>query len=163
MKKIGLLLITILFYSTAAFAGDSYLQVSLYDDGDFRIMLDNSEMSSPGNVAEFDNLSAGEHYLKIMRESANVPLQRGQYRRSSVEEDEAARVAHGPPHPKGGADQPGRVLRQSTEVRPWPHDSTGRPDLGQADGRRAWQLRLDARDQHRAADAAVQRGDMARS
>lgn len=75
MKKIGLLLITILFYSTGIFAGDSYLQVSLYDDGDFRVMLDNSEMSSPGNVAEFDNLSAGEHYLKIMRESANVPPQ----------------------------------------------------------------------------------------
>ena len=72
MKKIYLFLLTGLLFSFPVFA-DSYLQVSLYDDGDFNIAIDNSVMSSAGNVAEFDNLSAGEHYLKVVRVPVNVP------------------------------------------------------------------------------------------
>jgi hypothetical protein len=56
------------------FSQGSYLQLSLYDDGDFSVTFDNVTLSA-GNVAEFDNISPGEHSLKVVRESPNVPAQ----------------------------------------------------------------------------------------
>lgn len=57
-----------------SFSQSSYLQLSLYDDEDFQVVFDNTELSS-GNVAEFDNISAGEHYLKVVKEGPTVPAQ----------------------------------------------------------------------------------------
>ncbi len=76
MKKIFLisLILTLLLVSHKIFS-QSYLQLSLYDDGDFSVVFDNSDQSSIGNVAEFDNISAGEHTLKVIKASMRVPAQ----------------------------------------------------------------------------------------
>lgn len=53
-------------FTFVSYSQGSYLQVSLYDDGDFLVTLDNTTLGA-GNYAEFDNLPAGEHSLKIVR------------------------------------------------------------------------------------------------
>lgn len=63
-----------LFSIAAHSFSQSYLQLSLYDDGDFQVIFDNTELSS-GNFAEFDNITAGEHYMKVVKEGPNVPAQ----------------------------------------------------------------------------------------
>ena len=71
------LLITILLLLIAAvisYSQNSYLQLSLFDDGNFAVTLDNASLS-PGNYAEFDNLSAGEHTLKVNRINDDPNLQ----------------------------------------------------------------------------------------
>jgi hypothetical protein len=66
-----------MFLAVLAFRGysqTSYLQLSLFDDMDFSVVLDNNALTT-GNFAEFDNISAGEHYLKVTKEGPNVPAQ----------------------------------------------------------------------------------------
>lgn len=67
MKMKLLTALALFFVFTAALQSQgSYLQVSLFDDGDFSVTLDNVTLGR-GNFAEFDNVSAGEHSLKIVR------------------------------------------------------------------------------------------------
>jgi len=63
-----------LFIFSVQCFSQSYLQLSLSDDEDFSVVFDNNELSS-GNVAEFDNIAAGDHYLKVIKEGPNVPAQ----------------------------------------------------------------------------------------
>jgi len=74
LKKFLLPLFMIITLINLSFSQNSYLQLSLYDDSDFSIVFDNTELSS-GNVAEFDNIAAGEHSLKVIKEDPNVPPQ----------------------------------------------------------------------------------------
>ncbi|MCX7878421.1 MAG: DUF4476 domain-containing protein [Ignavibacteria bacterium] len=69
IKAIVFFILTGIVYSQSAF-----LEISLYDGGEFRIVFDNQEFSW-GNYASFDNISAGEHYIKIEKEGVNVPPQ----------------------------------------------------------------------------------------
>jgi hypothetical protein len=71
IKKFFLPLLAILILTGFSFS-QSYLQLSLYDDEDFSVVFDNTELSA-GNYAEFDNIPAGEHYLKVIKEGVNVP------------------------------------------------------------------------------------------
>ncbi len=68
----------LIFFAVAAlqlaFSQGSYLQLSLFDDGDFSVTFDNTALGT-GNYAEFDQVSPGEHSLKVMREGVNVPPQ----------------------------------------------------------------------------------------
>ena len=57
-------------FTFVTYSQGSYLQISLYDDGDFSVTLDNTTLGA-GNYAEFDNLPAGEHSLKIVRLTEN--------------------------------------------------------------------------------------------
>ena len=61
-------------FTIQGFSQTSYLQLSLFDDMDFSVVFDNTEFSA-GNFAEFDNLSAGEHSLKVIKAGINVPPQ----------------------------------------------------------------------------------------
>jgi hypothetical protein len=89
MKKIYLLvfLFFILLFSSISFAGlpghacgtgrqavGAYLQLSLFDDSDFTVALDDIEYSEPGNVADFENVQPGEHSLRVTRSSPSVPM-----------------------------------------------------------------------------------------
>ena len=65
-KKILSVIVLIFVFTISAYSQGSYLQISLYDDGEFSVTLDNITLGS-GNYAEFDNLPAGEHNLKIIR------------------------------------------------------------------------------------------------
>ena len=67
-------LLFVLVFSFTIFSQTSYLEVSLYDGGDFSVIFDNLQLSA-GNYAEFDNITPGEHYMKIIREEVNVPPQ----------------------------------------------------------------------------------------
>ncbi|HMQ80828.1 MAG TPA: DUF4476 domain-containing protein [Ignavibacteria bacterium] len=64
----------IVFLSACVFSQSSYLQLSLFDDGNFTVTLDNSSLSA-GNYAEFDLLPAGEHSLKVTRVNAEPSVQ----------------------------------------------------------------------------------------
>lgn len=70
-KKIFILLI--LSVSSVLSQG-AYLQLSLYDDDEFYITFDDKKLSQ-GNVAEFDNINPGEHYLRVVKVGINVPAQ----------------------------------------------------------------------------------------
>lgn len=76
MYKIASIILFMLFMvvSCRAIAGDSSLQISLYDDGDFTVVFDDVSYPDQGNLAVFDNINAGEHYLKITKASASVPM-----------------------------------------------------------------------------------------
>jgi hypothetical protein len=67
--RIKPLLILFLCVLTASvtFSQTSYLQLSLEDDGDFACTLDNTTLGM-GNFAEFENIPAGEHSLKVVRD-----------------------------------------------------------------------------------------------
>jgi hypothetical protein len=67
-------LLFVLVFSFTIFSQTSYLEVSLHDGGDFSVIFDNMQLSA-GNYAEFDNITPGEHYMKIIREEVNVPPQ----------------------------------------------------------------------------------------
>jgi hypothetical protein len=71
------LIFTVLFlpvFAGTLLAGDSYLSVSLYDDSEFYVTFDNTDLSTPGNIAEFDGLEPGDHYLRISRSTVKVPV-----------------------------------------------------------------------------------------
>lgn len=71
------ILISFLIYAAflgVTFSQNSYLQLSLFDDGNFTVTLDNTSLTQ-GNYAEFDNLSAGEHSLKITRVNSDPKTQ----------------------------------------------------------------------------------------
>jgi hypothetical protein len=65
-NKLLISLIALLVCTAISFSQSSYLQLSLYDDGNFTVTMDNTALTE-GNYAEFDNLSAGEHSLKVAR------------------------------------------------------------------------------------------------
>ncbi|MCC6866139.1 MAG: DUF4476 domain-containing protein [Ignavibacteria bacterium] len=65
MKKY-FLIICFIFTSSVFYSQNSYLQISLYDDEMFSVILDNTQFSD-GNYAEFDMLSPGEHILKVIK------------------------------------------------------------------------------------------------
>ncbi len=70
-SKVSFAAILIALLFTSIYSQSSYLQLSLFDDGDFSVTFDNAQLST-GNYAEFDNISPGEHSLKVVREGANV-------------------------------------------------------------------------------------------
>jgi hypothetical protein len=57
------------------FSQGSYLNVSLFDDTEFFVTFDNTSYNQPGSYAEFDQISPGEHNLKIIKYDATVPAQ----------------------------------------------------------------------------------------
>ena len=65
----------LIFFTLSVFSQSSYLQLSLHDDGNFTVSLDNASLGA-GNYAEFDNLPAGEHSLKVIRVNSD-PEQQG--------------------------------------------------------------------------------------
>jgi hypothetical protein len=71
MNKIKIVFIAFLF-APAAYSQSSYLQLSLYNDEAFSVIFDNAELSE-GNFAEFENVQAGEHSLKVIKSGVNVP------------------------------------------------------------------------------------------
>lgn len=68
----GLCLLVLM--AASSFSQSSYLQLSLHDDGNFAVTLDNTSLGA-GNYAEFDNLPAGEHSLKVTRVNTEPELQ----------------------------------------------------------------------------------------
>lgn len=64
--KLLIILFALFIFSAVSYSQSSYLQLSLFDDGNFSVTLDNTSLSQ-GNYAEFDNLPAGEHSLKVVR------------------------------------------------------------------------------------------------
>lgn len=60
--------------SSVLFSQSSYLQISLFDDEFFSVTFDNTFLG-PGNYAEFDAVSAGEHTLKIVKDGAEMSPQ----------------------------------------------------------------------------------------
>lgn len=68
--KIFLLLIIV----SSVYSQGAYLQLSLYDDDEFYVSLDDKKLS-PGNYAEFDNINPGEHSLRVIKTGINVPAQ----------------------------------------------------------------------------------------
>lgn len=74
INKITLAFTFCVLFAMQSFSQSSYLQLSLFDDSEFSIVFDNTELTS-GTFAEFDNISAGEHYLKVTKEGINVPPQ----------------------------------------------------------------------------------------
>ena len=71
LNKILFPLFVFVLLTNFSFSQNSYLQLSLYDDADFSVLFDNTELS-PGNYAEFDNISAGEHKLKIVKQDPSI-------------------------------------------------------------------------------------------
>jgi hypothetical protein len=74
--KFRTLLLFLILLSPAVselYSGDSYLNVSLYDDGEFYVAFDSKELPTPGNIAEFDGLEPGDHYLRISKSTVKVP------------------------------------------------------------------------------------------
>ncbi len=65
-NKFLISLLVLFVISAVTYSQSSYLQLSLSDDGNFSVTLDNASLGY-GNYAEFDNLSAGEHFLKVTR------------------------------------------------------------------------------------------------
>ena len=75
MRTKLLITIFILFiFTSLTYTQSSYLQLSLFDDGNFSVTLDNISLSQ-GNYAEFDNLPAGEHALKVVRVNSDPNTQ----------------------------------------------------------------------------------------
>jgi len=57
------------------FAQDSYLNISMYDESEFYIIFDDHSYSEPGNYAEIDLISPGEHKLKLIKYDASISAQ----------------------------------------------------------------------------------------
>lgn len=75
MRNKFLAVLGLLVFAAASFSQSSYLQLSLHDDGIFTVTLDNTSLGA-GNYAEFDNLPAGEHSLKVIK-AGNEPDRQG--------------------------------------------------------------------------------------
>ncbi len=73
-NKFLISLLVFFVFTTITFSQNSYLQISLFDDGNFLVTMDNTSLTQ-GNYAEFDNLSAGEHSLKISRVNTDLNTQ----------------------------------------------------------------------------------------
>ena len=75
MKFTKLFFLLVLFFISGSkcISGDTYLQLSLFNDADFTVVLDDISLNEPGNIAEFENLAAGEHFLRVVKSGANVP------------------------------------------------------------------------------------------
>lgn len=54
------------------YAQGSYLNISIYDDSEFYITFDDKSYSEPGNYAELDPVSPGEHTLKVILYDASM-------------------------------------------------------------------------------------------
>jgi len=65
-------LIIIILFPVITFSQSSYLNISLFDDTEFYVVFDNTSYSDPGNYAEFDQVSPGEHLLKIIKYDASM-------------------------------------------------------------------------------------------
>lgn len=64
----------IISLASVLYPQSSYLQISLFDDSEFSITFDNTNLSA-GNFAEFDGVSPGEHSLKIIKEGSEMSPQ----------------------------------------------------------------------------------------
>jgi hypothetical protein len=73
MKKINvfIILLGLAFIVGRSFSGGSYLQLSLYDDSDFLVTLDDLAYTDAGNIIEFEDLQPGEHNLIIIKSPVN--------------------------------------------------------------------------------------------
>lgn len=69
--KLIFFLFALALVSGKSIAGGSYLQLSLYDDGDFMVTFDDLVYSDPGNIIEFEDIQAGEHILTVEKSSMN--------------------------------------------------------------------------------------------
>jgi len=74
LAAIIIFLFTALGFTASVFSQSSYLQLSLHDDGIFTVTFDNATLSA-GNYAEFDNITAGEHSLKVTRSTGDEGTQ----------------------------------------------------------------------------------------
>ncbi len=74
LKRIIFITVILLIVVCRSFSQGAYLQLSLFDDGDFNVTFDDVKLLD-GNLAEFDNVTPGEHSLKVVRISANTPVQ----------------------------------------------------------------------------------------
>ena len=73
-SKLLYAVIFLIFASAGLYSQNSYLQLSLYNDEDFSVTFDNTVLSS-GSYAEFENISPGEHFLRVEKTGLNVPAQ----------------------------------------------------------------------------------------
>ncbi len=64
----------LIIFTFISYSQGSYLQLSLFDDGDFTVTFDDTRLGE-GNLAEFDNFPPGEHYLRVVKIGVNVPAQ----------------------------------------------------------------------------------------
>jgi hypothetical protein len=74
MKKIFIIAALLFIAAAESYSQGAYLQLSLYDDGDFTVTFDDTRLTE-GNLAEFDNVTPGEHYLRVVKTGINVPAQ----------------------------------------------------------------------------------------
>jgi hypothetical protein len=74
LRKLLSVSLFLIILTAVSFSQGSYLQLSLFDDGDFTVIFDETRLSE-GNLAEFDNFSPGEHYLRVVKIGINVPAQ----------------------------------------------------------------------------------------
>jgi hypothetical protein len=75
MRGVKFIVFLLFLISAGVFTQGSYLNISLYDDSEFYIIFDNTSYSEPGNFAEFDNISPGEHQVKIIQYDASMSAQ----------------------------------------------------------------------------------------
>lgn len=68
------IIVCLIVSSSVIYSQGSYLQLSLFDDGDFTVTFDDVKLGE-GNYAEFDNIAPGEHSLRVVKIGANVPAQ----------------------------------------------------------------------------------------
>lgn len=73
-RNLFVVLIMLFIFAASVYSQGAYLQLSLFDDGDFTITFDDMKLSE-GNYAEFDNIQPGEHYLRVVKIGINVPAQ----------------------------------------------------------------------------------------
>lgn len=73
-RNILICILSLIIFVSYSYSQSSYLQLSLFDDGNFTVTIDNTALGS-GNYAEFDNLSAGEHALKVNRVNSDPNTQ----------------------------------------------------------------------------------------
>lgn len=62
----------LMLLSSCIFAQSSYFNLCMYDESEFYIIFDSISYSDPGNYAEIDNVSPGEHKLKVIRYDASM-------------------------------------------------------------------------------------------
>jgi hypothetical protein len=76
MKKICFLSVSFLFlfsFIQTRLYGTAYLNISIYDDSEFFIEFDKVLLKTPGNYAEFDSVTGGEHDIKISKTQSGLP------------------------------------------------------------------------------------------
>lgn len=73
--RLAVRLLILVIFPLLTYSQASYLNVSLFDDTEFYVVFDNAAYSDPGNYAEFDQVSPGEHSLKIIKYDASQSAQ----------------------------------------------------------------------------------------